>query len=42
LKPYCAEAYGADAEYAGIGTSLTTVLSLVTIPIYMGFVGGIF
>ncbi len=40
--PILAEAYGADAEYAGIGTSLTTVLSMITIPIYMGFVGGIF
>jgi len=40
--PILAEAYGADAEYAGIGTSLTTVLSMITIPVYMGFVGGIF
>lgn len=40
--PILAEAYGADAEYAGIGTSLTTVLSLVTIPAYMGLVGLVF
>ena len=33
--PILAEAYGADAEYAGIGTSLTTVLSLATIPLCM-------
>ena len=37
--PILAEAYGADAEYAGIGTSLTTVLSLVTIPLYMWLIG---
>jgi len=40
--PILAEAYGADSEYAGIGTSLTTVLSLLSIPLYMGFVGSIF
>jgi malate permease and related proteins len=40
--PILAEAYGADAEYAGIGTSLTTVLSLVTIPLFMGLVGSVF
>lgn len=40
--PILAAAYGADTEYAGIGTSLTTVLSLVTIPVYMGLVSGIF
>lgn len=40
--PILAEAYGADAEYAGIGTSLTTVLSLVTIPLYMGLMGVLF
>jgi hypothetical protein len=40
--PILAEAYGADSEYAGLGTSLTTVLSLVTIPLYMGFVGLVF
>jgi predicted permease len=40
--PILAEAYGADSEYAGIGTSLTTVLSMITIPIYMGFVGTLF
>lgn len=40
--PILAEAYGADAEYAGIGTSLTTVLSLVTIPLFMGLVEVVF
>jgi len=40
--PILAEAYGADSEYAGLGTSLTTVLSLVTIPVYMGLVGTLF
>jgi hypothetical protein len=35
--PILAEAYGADAEYAGIGTSLTTVLSMITIPVYTRF-----
>ncbi|MFA5851903.1 MAG: AEC family transporter [Spirochaetales bacterium] len=40
--PILAEAYGADSEYAGIGTSLTTVLSLITIPLYMGLVGVLF
>lgn len=34
-NPIVAEAYQADAEYAAIGTSLTTVISMVTIPIYM-------
>jgi len=40
--PILAEAYGADAEYAGIGTSLTTVLSMVTIPVCMMVVGKVF
>ena len=40
--PILAESLGADAEYAGIGTSLTTVLSLITIPLYMTLVGRIF
>jgi malate permease and related proteins len=31
--PIIAEAYGADSEYGGLGTSLTTVLSLITIPL---------
>jgi hypothetical protein len=40
--PILAQAYGADSEYAGIGTSLTTVLSLISIPVYMSFVGVVF
>lgn len=34
-NPIVAEAYQADAEYAAIGTSLTTVISMMTIPVYM-------
>ena len=37
--PILAEAYKADSEYAGLGTSLTTLLSLISIPVYMAFVG---
>lgn len=37
--PIVAKAYGADAEYAGVMTSLTTVASLLTIPLIMGLVG---
>jgi hypothetical protein len=40
--PILAEAYKADSEYAGLGTSLTTLLSLVSIPVYMAFVGKMF
>jgi predicted permease len=40
--PILAQAYGADAEYAGIGTSLTTVLSLLFIPLCMVVVGLVF
>jgi predicted permease len=40
--PILAEAYGADAEYAGIGTSLTTVLSLATIPLSMALIKFLF
>ncbi|MCX7028109.1 MAG: AEC family transporter [Spirochaetes bacterium] len=40
--PILAESLGADAEYAGIGVSITTVLSLVSIPVYMTLVGKIF
>ena len=40
--PILAESLGADAEYAGIGVSITTVLSLVSIPVYMTLVGRIF
>ena len=37
-----ARAYGADAEYAGVMTSITTVASLVTIPLFMGLIGYLF
>ncbi|MFZ2636134.1 MAG: AEC family transporter [Rectinemataceae bacterium] len=37
--PIMAGAYGADSEYAGVATSLSTVLSLVTIPLFMTVVG---
>ncbi len=40
--PILAATYGADAEYAGVGTSLTTVLSIVSIPVYMSVVGLLF
>jgi predicted permease len=40
--PILAEAYGADSEYAGIGTSLSTVLSLLMIPLCMVLVGKLF
>jgi predicted permease len=33
--PILAEAYNSDTEYAAIGTSLTTVASMITIPLYM-------
>lgn len=32
--PILAEAYGADSEYAGLATSVSTVLSLATIPAF--------
>lgn len=41
-SPIVAQAYGADSEFAGIGTSLTTVLSLLTIPLYMALIGWVF
>jgi malate permease and related proteins len=40
--PILAEAYGADSEYAGLGTAITTVLSLATIPLYMAVIGRVF
>jgi malate permease and related proteins len=40
--PILAEAYGADSEYAGLGTSLSTVLSLATIPLCMAVAGMVF
>jgi predicted permease len=40
--PILASAYGADAEYAGLGTALSTVLSLATIPLCMSVVGRVF
>ncbi|MCX8013067.1 MAG: AEC family transporter, partial [Rectinema sp.] len=41
-NPILAEAYGADSEYTAIGTSLTTVLSMATIPLYMTLIGSLF
>jgi predicted permease len=41
-SPIISQAYGADAEFAGLGTSLTTVLSLLSIPLCMAFIGRIF
>jgi predicted permease len=40
--PILAEAYGADAEFAGLATSLSTVLSLATIPVFMALAGSAF
>jgi len=40
--PILAKSYGADAEYAGLGASLTTVLSLATIPLYMALAARLF
>lgn len=40
--PILAAAYGADPEYAGVATSLSTVLSLATIPLCMILVGVVF
>ena len=40
--PIIAASYGADAEYAGVMTSITTVASLAAIPAYMSFIGYIF
>lgn len=40
--PILAAAYGADAEYAGVGTSLSTVLSLATIPLCGLLAGALF
>jgi malate permease and related proteins len=37
--PILAQHYGADPEYAGIMTSVTTVAGLITIPICMSIVG---
>jgi malate permease and related proteins len=37
-----ADSYGADSEYAGITTALTTTLGLVTIPLCMLLVGLVF
>ncbi|TXT42930.1 MAG: permease, partial [Spirochaetes bacterium] len=36
--PILAAAYGADSEYAGLGTSITTVLGIVVIPVFMSLV----
>jgi len=40
--PILAESYGGDSEYAGVATSLTTVLSLATIPLYRILAGSLF
>lgn len=40
--PILAANYGADSEYAGLGTSLTTVLSIISIPVYMSIVEKVF
>jgi len=40
--PILAETYGADSEYAGVATSLSTVLSLATIPLCMVLIGRVF
>ena len=40
--PILAAAYGADSEYAGLGTSISTVLGIVVIPIFMSLVMVIF
>jgi malate permease and related proteins len=40
--PIIASAYGAEAEYAGLGTALSTVLSLATLPLCMLLVGQLF
>jgi len=41
-SPIVARAYGADAEYAGLMTSITTVASLATIPLYMAVIERLF
>jgi predicted permease len=40
--PILAEAYGGDSEYAGVATSMTTVLSLATIPFFRILAGSLF
>jgi len=40
--PILVGAYGADAKYAGVATSLSTVLSLAAIPLYMLLSGVVF
>jgi predicted permease len=40
--PILAEAYGADSKYAGVATSLSTVLSLATIPLFRIIAGAAF
>jgi predicted permease len=40
--PILAKTYGADSEYAGLGTALSTVFSLVTIPLCMTIAPRIF
>ncbi|HNP93391.1 MAG TPA: AEC family transporter [Rectinema sp.] len=40
--PILAETYKSDTEYAAIGTSLTTVASMITIPFYMSIMRVLF
>jgi malate permease and related proteins len=40
--PILAKTYGADAEYAGLGTALSTGFSLITIPLCMALVPMLF
>lgn len=40
--PIVARAYGAEADYAGLLTSLSTLASLLTIPLFMALVGLVF
>jgi len=40
--PILAKAYGADVEYAGLVTSLSTILSLATIPLFMWLARALF
>jgi len=41
-NPILSEAFGADSEFSAIGTSLTTVLSIIVIPLCMLLMGSIF
>ncbi len=41
-NPILSEAFGADSEFSAIGTSLTTVLSIIVIPLCMVLMGSVF